>query len=119
MYFFDSYALFEIYEGNPAYDAFFNHQITTSALNVGEFYYGLLKRTNSSRAGLITEAFDPDILEIDLNTVKRAMEFRFRHIKKKFSTVDCIGYQLALVHNLKFLTGDKEFDGLPGVEFVK
>jgi len=118
MYYFDSYALFEILEGNPAYDGYLGSEIITSALNIGEFYYGLLKQTTAQRAESIADSVKPDLLEIDVATVKKAMAFRHAHIKSKFSTVDCVGYVLARSHGLKFLTGDKEFEGMPGVEFV-
>ena len=52
-------------------------------------------------------------------TIKNAMKFRLANKKKKLSYADCIGYQLAKEHGLKFLTGDKEFENLPNVEFVK
>ncbi len=35
------------------------------------------------------------------------------------SYADAVGYYLAQKNKLKFLTGDKEFEELAGVEFVK
>lgn len=33
--------------------------------------------------------------------------------------VDCIGYVYAKENGLRFVTGDKEFEGMENVEFVK
>ena len=38
---------------------------------------------------------------------------------RNISYADALGYFLALKNKLKFLTGDKEFEGLEGVEYVK
>ena len=57
-----------------------------------------------------------DIKDID---IIEACKFRFLHRAKKLSYADCIGYALAKRNGLKFLTGDRRFEGLENVEFVK
>jgi len=47
------------------------------------------------------------------------MEFRVQNIKKDTSITDCISYFMAKNLGIKFLTGDKEFENLENVEFVK
>ena len=47
------------------------------------------------------------------------MGFRFNNLKKDISMTDCIGYFLAKSLGIKFLTGDKEFENMKDVEFVK
>jgi predicted nucleic acid-binding protein len=47
------------------------------------------------------------------------MKFRKKNKKRNLSYADCIGYIYALKNNLIFLTGDKEFEDLKNVEFVK
>ena len=47
------------------------------------------------------------------------MEFRYKNKKKKLSMTDCISYFQAKELGIKFLTGDKEFQNLENVEFVK
>ena len=42
-----------------------------------------------------------------------------RKIKRKPSYIDCIGYMVAKRLNIKFLTGDKDFEDLDNVKFVK
>jgi len=47
------------------------------------------------------------------------MTFRALNKKRNLSYVDCIGYIIAKQRNIKFLTGDKEFEYMENVEFVK
>ncbi len=47
------------------------------------------------------------------------MQFRLKWKDRKVSIPDCIGYVMAKNLDIKFLTGDKEFEGLDNVEFVK
>ncbi|MBI4451553.1 PIN domain-containing protein [Candidatus Woesearchaeota archaeon] len=119
MYFFDTYAIFELINGNPAYDRFADETIVTSVLNIGELYYGLLKDHGKAAADLWMHRLNPDLVEIDTDAMLWAMTFRFAHMKLKLSMVDCIGYALAHKIGVRFLTGDKGFEGLPNVEYVK
>ena len=59
------------------------------------------------------------ILSFDTDVVVKAMQFKFENKTKNFSFIDCVGYILAKENNLTFLTGDKEFESLKNVEFVK
>lgn len=47
------------------------------------------------------------------------MLLRFKNRAKNSSFIDCIGYILVKENGLIFLTGDKEFEGISGVEYVK
>jgi len=47
------------------------------------------------------------------------MKFRKKNKKRNLSYTDCIGYVYATENDLIFLTGDKEFENLENVEFVK
>lgn len=60
-----------------------------------------------------------NVASFDENVVTAANKFGFRNKSKELSTADCIGYAYALKNDLIFLTGDKEFAGLPNVEFVR
>jgi len=119
MLFFDTYAIFEIINSNPEYQRFSGETIITSVLNIGELYYGLLKQGNRAKADAWVERLQADLIEIDPETMKRAMTFKYVNRKKKLSMVDCVGYVLAHKLGVRFLTGDKEFKDLAGVEFVK
>ena len=45
------------------------------------------------------------------------MDLKTTH--RKLSIPDAIGYTVARRLNIKFLTGDKDFEGMENVEFVK
>ena len=47
------------------------------------------------------------------------MEFRVEHKKQNLSMTDCISYIMSKNLGIKFLTGDKQFQNLENVEFVK
>ncbi len=119
MHFFDTYAIFETMRGNKSYEKYKEEVITTTILNLGELYYGLLIKQGKKIADSWLKEFKFDFLPLDARIVVKASYFRFLNKKKKFSYVDCIGYILALEHKIPFLTGDKAFKGLPNVEFVK
>lgn len=119
MYFFDTYAIFEIINGNPGYARFKDEQIVTGVLNVGELYYGLLKELSKTKTDRLVAQLKPHVVEINIGIIKEAMLFRHSHRRKKMSMVDCVGYILATRHKMKFLTGDVAFLDMPNVEFAK
>lgn len=119
-FFFDTYAFYEIIEGNPKYSSFAqNIAIITTKLNLMELYYGLLIKHGQDTAEKYYDKLTEFTVDMDDETIKKAMLFRAQNKNKKFSYVDCIGYVLAIQRNVKFLTGDNAFMNLPNVEFVK
>ena len=48
-----------------------------------------------------------------------AMRRTYSQDGRKFSLIDCVGYSVAELLTIPFLTGDREFEDLPGVEYVK
>ena len=62
--------------------------------------------------------FVPNIV-LDATTIKEAMLFSAKHKRQDLSAADCIGYVMAIKLGLKFLTGDRQFRDMAGVEFVK
>jgi predicted nucleic acid-binding protein len=119
-FFFDTYALHEIILGNASYRRYeVDITFVTSRLNLMELYYGLLRKYGKKVAGEYYDAFIPHVIEIDDDTIKAAMEFRLANKDKKMSYVDCVGYVSSRSNGLLFLTGDKAFKGLTGVEYVK
>jgi len=119
MYFFDTYAILEIINGNENYRKFEQLTIITSVLNLGELYYILLKQFSDDEIKQRIGRFKLSFLEITPNAVVNAARLRFKNKKKGLSYIDCISYAIALEKELKFLTGDKEFKSMPNVEFVK
>ncbi len=119
-FYFDSYAIYEIIIANPAYKRYTTGvSVITTKLNLMELYYGLLLTHNKEIAEKYYDIFAEYAVEIDDAVIKQAMEFRFANKHKNLSYVDCIGYTIARRRNTKFLTGDKEFKDMIGVEYVK
>ncbi len=119
-FFFDTYAFFEIIEGNKNYDLYKkNVGIITTKLNLMELHYGLLIRYGKEKAERYYNRLLQFTVDVDDVMLKKANEFRASLKKKKLSYVDCIGYVTARAIGVKFLTGDKEFKGLDNVEYVE
>ncbi len=118
-YFFDSYAIIEIINQNKSYEKFMNHLIITNSLNLGEVYFYLLKIHNKQTADFWINKLNVEIIDISLEDSLKASLFRYENKKKNLSYADCIGYIAALKKGFVFLTGDKQFENLENVEFVK
>lgn len=119
LYFFDSYAVIEVMRGNPQYARFVNEEVILTIFNLVEIYWSTLNDIGESAADEIFEMYRSSVAEVDDETLKEAIKFRKEHKKRNLSYADCIGYSFARKHNLKFLTGDKEFEDMSHVEFVK
>ena len=116
-YFFDTYALVEIIKNNPGYVKYFDEIITTTRYNLIELYYSLLKDLGEEKAKDGYFKFRDYVVEANDDTIFEAMRIKLKN--KGLSYVDCIGYSYALKHNILFLTGDKEFEKMKNVEFIK
>jgi len=119
-YFFDTYAFYEIIEGNLEYKPYTKDvAVITTKLNLMELYYGLFILYGKETAEKYFDEFVEYCIDIDDTTIKQAMEFRSLHKRRNLSYIDCLGYILAKNRNIKFLTGDKEFSEFDNVKFVK
>ena len=117
-YFFDSYAIAEIIEGNPSYSKYANEVATISIFNLAEVYLFCL-RNYTSEADYIYNQYKEAVVEIGDEVLKEAVKLKKEQNKRELSYADCIGYTYALRNGMKFLTGDKEFKDMKNVEFVK
>ncbi|MBI2972017.1 MAG: PIN domain-containing protein [Candidatus Aenigmarchaeota archaeon] len=118
-YFFDTYALIEILRKNEKYGKFSETPLITSLLNIGELYYDFLKNGNKHEGMLFCGQLHGNCLNVTLEVIMKAVEFRFSNKSKNLSYIDCIGYVLAKDNGLIFVTGDNAFEGMDNVEFVK
>ena len=119
-FFFDTYAFYEIIVGNPNYMPFTNEvKIVTTQLNLMELYYHLLDLYSKKEAIQFFKRYEEFIVPISNSMIIEAMDFRKLHYKKDLSYVDCISYIIAKKMNILFLTGDRQFEMLPNVRFVK
>lgn len=119
-FFFDTYALYEIIEGNPNYILYTkNIAIITTKLNLMELHYGLLSRYGKEIAEKYYNELVKFSIPINDEIIKMANEFKHSFKIKKFSYIDCIGYVTSKLRGVKFLTGDNQFKDMENVEFVK
>ncbi len=119
LYFFDTYAFYEIIEGNENYKPYINAAIFTTRMNLMELHYGLLRKYGKEAADHKYDELKQFAVEVSDDIIKAANMFRKLHRKRKLSYVDCIGYILAKSLGVPFLTGDQQFKELANVEYVK
>lgn len=119
MFFFDSFALVEIIKGNKAYNEYLKETPVITKLNLMELYYYLLREKGDEKAEFYYNFYLPSCVPIPDEVIKAAMKFKLKFKDRRLSYADCVGYILSLSSNLKFLTGDKEFENLENVDFVK
>jgi len=118
--FYDTYALYAIALGKESYRIYVkDHKIFTSLMNLYELYYTLLKEDRKDLAEEFFNRLQGNCIDIKGSTIKKASELRMKEIKRKMSYIDCLGYSLAKENEMKFLTGDKEFEKFEDVMFVK
>ena len=117
IYFFDTYAFFEILRANPNYKKFEGVQAITTIFNLAELNYNLKKEKGKSVADELTERYEAFLVPVSLDDVKTAMDLKVKN--KDLSIPDVIGYVIAKRHGVKFLTGDQGFNGRNNVELVK
>lgn len=119
MLFFDAYAIIELINGNENYHKYKDLIILTNSLHLSEVVYSLLLRIDLDSAIKIISDLNLDLIEISSEISIESAIFRFKNKQKKLSYADCIGYITAKKNDMIFLTGDKEFENLENVEFVK
>lgn len=71
-------------------------------------------------AQVVKEFFSTYVLDFGASDIEGSMKLLLKLKKDGYdiSCADALGYYLARKFNVKFLTGDKWFKGLEGVEFV-
>lgn len=122
-YLFDTYALVSLIQDRQSYRHFADSIILTTHYNLIELYYAVLRDYDEKTAKAVYRQFQNCVISVSDEIIFKAMAFRFKmkrsQPKCNLSYVDCIGYECARTHKIPFVTGDKEFQGFDGVEFVK
>ena len=118
-YFFDTYAIIEIIEGNPKYEPYLESDVIINNFTFAELCYNLLKDETLKQPEIYTKKYSKCIMSVNPEWIEEAMKFRINWKDRKVSVPDCIGYVMAKKLDIKFLTGDKEFEKSENVEFVK
>jgi len=118
-YFLDTYALIEIAEGSPKYQKYLESDAITLKDNLAELFYFLLKKYDETTANFFLDKFAKLVVELPMAIIAKAMVFRHKHAKAKFSYIDCFGYVYAVESKRFFLTGDRAFKSMENVELVR
>lgn len=116
-YFFDTYAILEIIAGNPNYRKYTNAEILLTRLNLFELFYSILKEKGAEEAKVYLDKYKDFAVDFDTEIIESAG--LLKKSNPKLSMTDSIGCTIAAKEGVKFLTGDKEFENIPSVEFVR
>ncbi len=119
MYFFDTYAIIELLEGNPAYKPYLKKPFVLTKLNLIELHYHFLKKVDALEAHRVMMRHSPVVVDFDEEVINQANILRLQHKRRDLSTTDCVGYAYAKLHAIPFVTGDMQFKDFENVEFVK
>ena len=84
-----------------------------------ELYYQLLAIYDKKIALEFFRRYGEFVVPVSNDIIIEAMDFRKEHYKQNISYVDCLGYIIARKMKIPFLTGDRQFEGMDNVEFVK
>ena len=117
-YFFDSYAIIEVLKGNVNYKSYLDSELIINNFTFAELCYGWI-RNNEPDAEEYIKKYSKNIISVNPEWVAEAMKFRVKWKDRNVSVPDCVGYIMAKRLGIKFLTGDKEFEKMDNVEFVK
>jgi len=121
-FFYDSYAVLAFTSGHQGYKAYFEqHDGVLTKLNLLEIFYKSLEQHGYKAASSITETFSKYLVDFGLGNIGEAMKLRLE-LKGKgrnVSYADALGYSLSRKMGMRFLTGDRAFRGLSGVEYLE
>lgn len=118
-YFFDTYALIEMANGNPSYNKFKEAKGHTTLFNLYELYVQMLKNSGEELAKKAFDNCKKILIEVKDTHIFLAASFKTRDKKTHFSYTDALGYAIAEAEGLMFVTGDNEFRNLPNVQFIR
>ena len=117
-YLFDTYAIMEVIDGNEDYLGYLDSDFVINNFIFAELSYNLF-RDKDKNARKHLDSYAQHIASVKPEWIEEAMQFRLKWKDRGVSITDCIGYIMALKLGVKFLTGDKEFEKMNNVEFVK
>lgn len=119
-FFFDTYALIEIYKGNLNYRKYMQDVgMILTKLNILEFVYFLIREGKEKEISESIEKLNKYVVGYDDKILLNSAKMKYENKRERLSFVDCIGYFVAKKYNVKFLTGDIKFKTKESVEFVK
>lgn len=116
---FDTYALIEIAKDNPKFTRYNRQEFLITDLTLAEFYNIMMRDFNEQTADYWFKKVSPNSKPVSKELLVEAVKFRRKNMTKNISFFDAVGYVYAKTKGHKFLTGDKAFEGMENVEFVK
>ena len=115
----DTYALVEIANKNIKFAEYSDKEFVITDLTLAEFYSVLLREEGEEVASYWYKKLNPYSLPVGKDILIEAVKFKHIHKKQDISFFDAVGYMYALKKGYPFVTGDKEFEHFPNVEFKK
>jgi predicted nucleic acid-binding protein len=109
----------EIAKDNPKFTKFNEEAFVIPDAVLAEFYGIVLREWDEQTAEYWFRKMSPFAQQTTKELLKEAVKFRHENKDKNLSFFDAVGYVYALKNGHKFLTGDKDFEGMPNVEFVR
>jgi hypothetical protein len=113
----------EINYGNPKFSKFITENYVIPDWILGEFYYIWMQKYSEEEADKLIKLLESHTISVSKEIIIKAMKFRHNYKKlnphSNISFFDAIGYIFSKENNYIFVTGDKEFEGLENVEFIK
>jgi hypothetical protein len=86
---------------------------------LAEFYKTLLRQFDKRTAEYWYKKFNPYCLKVNLDVLKKAIDFQHDNRKTNISLFDAVGYIFSIENNMEFITSDKKFKNKPNVKFIK
>jgi hypothetical protein len=109
-------ALMEIIRGNPKYAQLINTPFYITDYTLAEFYIGVMNETDEEKARYWYKKLLFYTKQASIDLIIKALKYVKTANAKEFAS---ISYIFARENNYQFVTGDKEFEKLPGVMFIK
>jgi hypothetical protein len=120
--FLDTYAIIEMARDNLHYDPIESETVVTSIWDLLEAYYILAQEGEGQLAERAFHKLAPVASEVPVDLVPVIARFRLERkgtTGRRFSYADAAGYVFARDRGLEFVTGAHEFEGFPGVRFLR
>ena len=115
---YDTYAIIEIIKGDEKYKDYLDKKIIINDFIFAELSYVLIREGYPDYDKYL-KMYMKYVVHVSPELIKKAMKFRYENKEKRLSMADCISYFMAKEFEIRFLTGDKEFENMENVEFVK
>ena len=119
MFFLDTYALVEIGKKNLAYESIAKSPFHLCDIILCEFFGIILREYNPELAEQWVAKLSPYASPTPFPILLEAVKFRRKNRNLNLSFFDAVGYMHAVKNNGIFVTGDKAFENMPHVKYIK